>query len=149
MSENNDEARVSADDVVVSWRDRIAKRGAALADHTVDIDVRQSGGRPPPPDRLSADEAALWQQLVSSRRPGWFSGSETTLETFVTTTLQVRQIEVTMRRLKPGTEGRFAKLARLHRQTVAQASLLAVRLRLTPGARIDKSQPQVGDVPLS
>jgi hypothetical protein len=56
MSENNDEARVSADDVVVSWRDRIAKRGAALADHTVDIDVRQSGGRPPPPDRLSADE---------------------------------------------------------------------------------------------
>jgi hypothetical protein len=156
MSENNDKAQASADDVIVSWRDRIAKRsGSAISPQTgingippVKIDVRQSGGRPPPPERLSAEEAALWEQIVASRHPGWFSGGEAILETYFLTVLQVRQIEAALRRTKVGTDGRYQKLARLHRQSVAQSSLLAVRLRLTPGARIAWTQPASGDVPL-
>jgi hypothetical protein len=148
MSENDDKSQAAGDNVVVSWRDRIANRGGTARPFPVDIDVRQSGGRPPPPERLSVDEAALWEQLVASRRPGWFAGAEAVLETYVLTVVQTRQIEAALRRLKPGTDGRYQKLARLHRQCVAQSSLLAVRLRLTPGARIAWTQPVSGDSPL-
>jgi hypothetical protein len=87
-------------------------------------------------------------QLVESRRPGWFSGALEILETYVVTALQIRQIEAAMRKVEPSTEPNYQRLARLHRQCVAQGSLLAARLRLTPSSRIAKTQPQFGDVPL-
>lgn len=139
MSENDNE-------LISSWRDRIAKRSAPAL---VEIDVRQSGGRPPAPQRLSDEERSLWEQLIFSRRPGWFSGAEAVLESYVCTTVHLQKIERELRKTKPSTGSRYQKLARLHRQTVAVAANLATRLRLTPSARIAKTQPQVGDLPMA
>jgi hypothetical protein len=41
------------------------------------------------------------------------------------------------------------KLARLHRHKVALATTLALRLRLTPSSKIDKTQPQDDDLPVA
>ena len=76
-----------------------------------------------------------------SRRPGWFSGADAILESYVTTVLQVQVIEAALRKTKPGTGERYHKLARLHRQSVALAATLATRLRLTPSSKLDKRPP--------
>jgi len=110
------------------------------------IDVRL--GRPLPPERLSEEERQLWDKLTFSRRPGWFSGAETLLESFVVTTIQCEQIEEALRQT-PVTGADYQKLARLHRQSVALAAALATRLRLTPHSRIDKKRPQDGDLPVA
>jgi hypothetical protein len=41
------------------------------------------------------------------------------------------------------------KLARLNRHTVALATTLALRLRLTTSSKIDKTQSQDGDLPVA
>jgi hypothetical protein len=111
-----------------------------------EVDVRR--GRPPAPERLSEAERHLWEHLTFSRRPGWFTGAETLLESFVTTTIQCQQIEKALRNAKPGTSERYAKLMRMHRQSVALAATLGTRLRLTPHSKLDKSQPTDGDLPV-
>jgi hypothetical protein len=141
-------------DIVANWHDRVStlrKRGrisdAALAVVPADeIDVRR--GRPPAPERLSEAERALWDHLVFSRRPDWFAGAESLLESFVVTTIQGEHIEAALRQT-PVEDACYAKLARLHRGTVALAATLATRLRLTPHSRIDKNRPQDGDLPVA
>src|SRR5215472_3684553 len=135
----------SDDDPIVSWQERIGslrKRGrvsgAALTVVPAgEIDVRR--GRPPPPERLSDQERALWVKLTFSRRPGWFAGGEEILESYVCTTVQVQQLEAALRKAKPGTNMHYRTLLRLHRQSVALASSLATRLRLTPQSKLDQS----------
>src|SRR5262249_29823115 len=139
---------------IASWQDRIGtlrKRrrvsGAALAVVPAgEIDVRL--GRPPAPERLSDEERALWEKLTFSRRPGWFSGAESLLESYVTTAIHCQRLEAALRKAKPGTGDRYQRLARLHRQSVALAATLATRLRLTPSSKLDKSQPTDGDAPV-
>jgi hypothetical protein len=143
------------DDVIASWHDRVGilrKRGrisgAALTVVPADeVDVRR--GRPSAPERLSEAERALWDKLTFSRRPGWFSGAETGLESFVTTAIACQQIEADLRKAKPVAGARYQRLARLHRHTVALAVTLASRLRLTPSSKLDKSQPQDGGLPVA
>jgi hypothetical protein len=143
------------DDVIASWHDRVGtlrKRGrvsgAALAVVPAEeIDVRR--GRPPAPERLSDQERALWDKLTFSRRPGWFSGGEEILESYVCITARVRQLEAALRKAKPGTSERYRTLLRLHRQSVALAGTLATRLRLTPQSKLDQSQPTDGDLPVA
>src|SRR5262245_61258731 len=143
------------DDVIASRRDRVGtlrKRGrvsgAALAVVPAgEVDVRR--GRPPAPERLSDEERALWERLTFSRRPGWFSGAESLLESFVTTTLHCQRLEAALRKAKPGTSERYQRLARTHRQAVALAATLATRLRITLHAKLDKSQPTDGDMPVA
>ena len=142
------------DDPIASWHDRIGtlrKRGrvsgAALAVIPADeIDVRL--GRPLPPETLTDEEKGLWQRLVDSRRPQWFSGSEPTLESYVTAVSQVRRIEAVLRNTEPGTGERYTKLARLHRQSVALTASLATKLRLVPSSRLDRRTPQDGELPV-
>src|SRR5215831_19487751 len=142
------------DDPIASWQERVGtlrKRGrvsaASLAVVPADeIDVQV--GRPPPPERLSDEGRKLWERLTFSRRPGWFSGAESLLESFVTTTLHCQRLEAALRKAKPGTSERYQKLARLHRQSVALAATLATRLRLTPHSKLHKSQPTDGDLPV-
>ena len=144
----------TGDDPIASWQDRIGtlrKRrrvsGAALAVVPAgEIDVRL--GRPPAPERLSDEERALWEKLTFSRRPGWFSGAESLLESYVTTAIHCQRLEAALRKAKPGTGDRYQRLARLHRQSVAVAATLATRLRLTPSSKLDKSQPTDGDAPV-
>ena len=144
----------TGDDPIASWQDRIGtlrKRGrVGAASLTVvpadEIDVRL--GRPPAPERLSAAERELWEKLTFARRPGWFSGAEGILESYVVTTLHCQRLEAALRKTKPGVSERYQKLARLHRQSTALAATLATRLRLTPHSKLHKSQPTDGELPV-
>jgi hypothetical protein len=139
------------EDVIASWHDRVGilrKRGrvgsAALrVVPASEVDVRL--GRPPAPERLSGEERELWERLTFSRRPGWFGGAESLLESFVMTTLHCRRLEAALRNDKSVTQ----RLARAHRQAVALAASLATRLRLTPSSKLDKRTPQDGDLPVA
>jgi hypothetical protein len=144
------------DDPVASWNQRIGslrKRGRVSAAALTlvpageDVDVRR--GRPAAPARLSERERELWERLVYSRRPGWFSGAEEILESYVVMLVQVQQIEVALRKVKAGTSERYQKLARTHRQLVQLAAMLATRLRLTPHSKLHKAQPTGGDLPVA
>lgn len=142
------------DDLIASWHDRVRtlrKRGrvsgaALTVVPAAELDVRV--GRPPAPARLSDEERELWEQLTFSRRPGWFGGAESLLESYVTTVSQVRRLEAALRKAKPGPGNRYQRLARTHRQSVSLCATLATRLRLTPHAKLDKSQPTDGDMPV-
>jgi len=142
------------DDVIASWRDRVGtlrKRGRVSATALTvvpadEIDVRV--GRPPAPERLSDEERALWEKLTFSRRPGWFSGAESLLESYVTMAIHCQRLEAALRKVKPGTGERYQRLARVHRQTVGLCATLASRLRLTPSAKLDKRTPTDGDLPV-
>ena len=70
------------------------------------------------------------------------------LETYITLIFQVQQIEVALRKAKPGTSERYQKLARTHRQLATLAAMLATRLRLTPHSRVHKTSPVDGDLPV-
>ena len=103
----------TGDDPIASWQDRVGtlrKRGrvgaaALTVVPTDEIDVRL--GRPPAPERrLSDEERALWEKLTFSRRPGWFSGAESILESYVVTVSQVQRLEAALRKAKPGTSER-------------------------------------------
>ena len=141
-------------DPITTWEQRVGtlrKRGrvssAALSVVPQDeVDVRR--GRPPAPERFLATERVLWDKLVCARRPGWFSGAEELLESYVVIVCQVQQIEAALRKLKPGAGDRFMKLSKLHQHSVALTSSLATRLRLSPHSRVQKSQPTDGDLPL-
>ena len=76
------------------------------------IVLRRSNSAHLAPERLSDEERALWEKLTFSRRPGWFSGAESLLESYVTTVSQVQQLEAALRKAKPGTGERYQKLAR-------------------------------------
>src|SRR5215469_1320446 len=123
------------DDPIASWQERVGtlrKRGrVSAAALTVvpagEIDVRL--GRPPAPERLSAEERELWEKLTFSRRPGWFSGAESLLESYVMMAIHCQRLEAALRKVKPGTGERYQRLARVHRQSVALAASLATRLR--------------------
>lgn len=143
------------DDPIASWQERIGtlrKRGrvsgAALTVVPVgEIDVRL--GRPPAPERLSEAERALWERLIYSRRPGWFSGAEEVLESYVVAVSQVQRIEAALRKAKPGVSERYQKLLRMHRQAVALTASLATKLKLVPSSRLDRRTPQDGELPVA
>jgi hypothetical protein len=145
----------NGNDPIASWNERVGnlrKRGrisggALSVVPGPKIDVRL--GRPPAPERLTAEERKLWDKLTHSRRPGWFSGGENILETYVVTVSQVQRLEVALRKAPSGTGERYLKLLRAHRQAAALASLLATRLRLTPGSKLDTRTPTDGDLPLA
>jgi hypothetical protein len=70
------------------------------------------------------------------------------LEAYVSTVVQVQQLEAALRRTKPGVGERYQKLARLHRQAAMLAGSLATKLRLAPLSKLDKCQPTDGDLPV-
>jgi hypothetical protein len=112
-----------------------------------EVDVRV--GRPPAPARLSAPERGLWDRIVLARRPGWFSGGEEVLESYVTAVTQIQGIEALLRTTAPDTGDEYVKLAHTHRQYVALAANLARTLRLVPSTRLDRTRPQDGDLPVA
>jgi hypothetical protein len=142
------------DDPIASWQERVGtlrKRGrvsgaALTVVPAAELDVRL--GRPPAPERLSDKERALWEKLTFSRRPGWFSGAEALLESYVSTVVHVQKIEAALRKAKPGTGDRYQRLARMHRQSVNLCATLATRLRLTPSSKLDKRTPTDGELPV-
>jgi len=71
------------------------------------------------------------------------------LESFVMTTLHCQRLEAALRKVKPGTGGRYQRLARMHRQSVSLCATLATRLRLTPSSKLDKRTPTDGELPVA
>jgi hypothetical protein len=102
-----------------------------------------------PPQELNAAERELWERVVFSRRPQWFAGSESLLQSYVTLTVHCQEIEKQLRMTKPRADGSYERLARLHRQTVTQCTSLARSLRLTVQSRLDKTIRADGDEPLA
>jgi hypothetical protein len=117
---------------------------ASLA--TLPVNVRAE--RPAPPRELSDAEKELWQRIVRSRRPGWFSGSEAILRSYVLSTVHCQQLEAQLRAMTPGATGPYERLARLHRQAVTQCASLARGLRLMVSSRVDQHVRHDGDAPL-
>src|SRR5262249_31887936 len=128
------------------WMQIQRGRPSLASKMTVPISVRAE--RPPPPAELSAAERELWQHLVLSRRPGWFAGSESLLQSFVTATIHCQAIEAELRKMVPRADGPYERLARLHRQAISQCTALARALRLTVNSRLDRNLRHDGDVPL-
>lgn len=110
-----------------------------------EIDVRREG--PSPPEGLSEAEKRLWQRLVESRRPQWFSGALELLARYCVTISEAERIEAELRNAAPGSD-RHSRVARLHRQAVTLAATLATKLRLVPSTRLDKRTPQDGGLPV-
>jgi hypothetical protein len=89
------------------------------------------------------------ERLTFSRRPGWFAGGEEGVESYVMTVLQVQQLEVALRKARPETNAHYRTLLRLHRQMLALAVSLTVRLRLTSSTKLDRRTPQDGELPVA
>lgn len=88
-----------------------------------------------PPRYLSKPATALWRQIVTSRPPDWFDqGNSVLLEAFCTLSIQARGLHG---QLAKGTEVDAALLRRCL-AIVKTLVNLAVRLRLTPQAGIDR-----------
>jgi hypothetical protein len=58
--------------------------------------------------------------------------------------MQLRQIETKLRKAMLDTPG-YKELLRLHQETLALASSLAISLGLVPSLRLDKNQPHDDD----
>lgn len=121
-----------------NWQRTLRQRGEA-GPHIAPSGTR----RPPPPERRPPAEQGLWQRLVESRQPPWFSGSLEILEAHT----QLRQLGKALREADPAGP-RYAKLARAHRLTAAVAVNLAVKPRLTPSSKLDPRTPQEGELPV-
>jgi hypothetical protein len=109
------------------------------------IDCRN---RPPPPERLDAEERELWERIVFSRRPRWFVGCETILETFTVEAITCRRIEMAMRKLRPGGK-RYSELAKLRHNSARLCASLSVKLKLLPSTVVQRNVSADGDRPLS
>jgi hypothetical protein len=121
-------------------------RRSAAALSVIPVDGRRTPS--PPPERLTAAEKELWADLISSRRPNWFSGSEGILECYVTTFSHYRQMEVWLGQMQRDDE-RYVELARLRLALIGQLCSLATKLRLVPSSRLDRRTPPVGLFPVA
>jgi hypothetical protein len=128
----------------VEHRQRGRRSAAALS--VIPVDGRRTPS--PPPERLTAAEKELWADLISSRRPNWFSGSEGILECYVTTFSHYRQMEVWLGQMQRDDE-RYVELARLRLALIGQLCSLATKLRLVPSSRLDRRTPPVGLFPVA
>lgn len=128
----------------VEHRQRGRRSAAALS--VIPVDVRRTPS--PPPERLTEAEKALWQELISSRRPNWFAGAEGILECYVTTFSHYRQAEAWLGQMQPDDE-RYVELMRLRLGLVGQLCSLATKLRLVPSSRLDRRTPPVGLFPVA
>src|SRR5262249_13180055 len=113
------------DDPIASWQDRIGtlrKRGRVSGAALTVVpagEVDDRGRRARARRGLAGEEREVWDTRPLARRPGWFAGAESLLESFVATTLRCQRLEAALRKAKPGTSERYQKLARLHRQSTA------------------------------
>src|SRR5215471_19562689 len=122
------------------------RRRSAAALSVIPVDVRRTPS--PPPERLTEAEKALWQELISSRRPNWFAGAEGILECYVTTFSHYRQAEAWLGQMQPDDE-RYVELMRLRLGLVGQLCSLATKLRLVPSSRLDRRTPPAGLFPVA
>jgi hypothetical protein len=98
------------------------------------------GQRPPPPADLSADEQALWEQVVGALPQGWI-GPEAyaVLVQYVRHCCYADDVAAQIAELRTQTDPKQRRLLlalyRAHGQQTARMSALAVKLRLTPSSR--------------
>jgi hypothetical protein len=91
---------------------------------------------PPPPEKLSEPEKALWRETTAALRPNWFQGCEPVLEAYVGSVMMGREISDTLATCSPSSD-KFADLVRLRCNVSATIASLATKLRLTPQSSRD------------
>jgi|SRR5215471_3294070 len=121
-------------------------RRSTAALSVIPVDVRRTPS--PPPERLTEAEKELWVGLIGSRRANWFAGAEVILECYVRTVSYLHQVEAWLAEVRPDDE-RYSGLMRIRLGLVGQLSSLAVKLRLTPSARLDRRTPPTGLFPVA
>jgi len=94
-----------------------------------------------PPEDLPERQKAIWRDIVSKVRPGWFYSSEPLLKAYVFTLWQLDTLARGLAREEPYSEGYF-KILRLQLSVTKVAAALATKLRLTPRSTFDRYQPK-------
>jgi hypothetical protein len=122
------------DDLGLTARKRGKRSAASL--NVVPIDAKAR--RPEPPGRLTADQKAIWREIVEKLRGGWFYSSEPLLEAYVCVVSQERQLHKALQAAEVGSR-RHTELLRLSLAVTAQGSSLATKLRLTPRSTHDRN----------
>jgi hypothetical protein len=124
--ETGAESAASADDEIAT-RQRGRKSAAARALRLVP-DVRLE--RPRPPERLNADEAAIWKGIVERYRPGFFFSCEEILEQYCRLISDERRLAAALAEEERGSK-QWASLMRLKLSMLMATASLGVKLRLT------------------
>ena len=103
-------------------RQRGRKSAASLA--VVIPDIREQ--RPEPPERLTSEERAIWDDIVGKLRPDWFQGTEHLLEISVS---MERFLSQQIKLCDPADEKRLGMLIRCQRDTAAVIASYATKMR--------------------
>jgi hypothetical protein len=94
-----------------------------------------------PPEDLPERQKAIWRDIVSKVRPGWFYSSEALLKAYVGTLWQLETLARVLQAEEPCSAGYF-KILRLQLSVTKVAASLATKLRLTPRSTFDRYQPK-------
>jgi hypothetical protein len=119
-------------------RNRGKPSAASLLAVTPDIRFQ----RPPPPEKLSREEAAIWTGIVASVRPGWFWSSEFLLEMYCRVLAHEKLLSDWIKKTAI-TDPHYVALQKMRRSEAMLAATLATRLRLTPRSTVSRYTPKI------
>lgn len=92
--------------------------------------------RPPPPDGLPTEAAALWVSICASVTPDYFTtGDLVLLEALVRADYEKRRCDALVQREGPIVDGRAHAAAKLSNQYAASLAALSGKLRLCQSSR--------------
>jgi hypothetical protein len=104
---------------------------------------------PEHPKYLSSEAKSLWVDIVSSKPPDWFdAGSYPLLGMYVDLVVVAKELAI-QRSAVPVLDREAARLESRWLKTVAVTLNLAVKLRLTPQAKIDRRSGMLNETGLS
>jgi hypothetical protein len=126
------------DDPPATMRKRGRKSVASLS--VVAPDVRMQ--RPEPPAKLSAEEKAIWREIVAKVKPDWFWSSEHLLVCYVRTLAHERMLADWIKQTDKSNP-HYLDLLRMHRTETMLCANLAGKLRLTPRSTVDRYAPKL------
>jgi len=96
-----------------------------------------SRNRPPPPDGLPADAAALWVKLCANVAADYFAGADLVLlEALVTADHEKRRCDALVQLEGPIVDGKAHAAAKLSNQYAATVAALSSKLRLCKSSRV-------------
>jgi phage terminase small subunit len=97
----------------------------------VSISPQERSDPPPPPDRLDAEEAAIWRAAILAMSPDCGTAALHLLELYCTEVITAQRLGAEMRGLDV-MDPAFRKLSRMHASATTFAARLATKLRLLP-----------------
>ena len=98
--------------------------------------------RPEPPAKLSAEEKAIWREIVAKVKPGWFWSSEHLLVLYVRSLAHERMLADWIKQTDK-SHPRYLDVLRMHWTEAMLCGNLAGKLRLTPRSSVDRYAPKL------